>query len=85
MLILSFNTKCENVKKSAVAFIVSVLFFLSSCSSSVKKQTETIVIERQECFLKHFTHLLESDCDLSIAVDIPVQCPQPLIDSITML
>lgn len=72
------------MKKNTAFFVVSAVFLLVGCSSAIKKQDDSVIIERQECFLKHFTHLSESDCDLSIAIDIPVQCPQPLIDSITV-
>lgn len=44
---------------------------------------QPVSVERQVCFLKHFTHLPNVVCDLDITLDIPVSGPQRLRDSIT--
>ena len=58
---------------------------LLTMSCKPKEDAGTLMVERQVCFLKHYTHLQENESDLDIIVDLPVQGPKVLVDSITQL
>ena len=55
------------------------VFVLASCGT----KSTPIKVEQKACFLKHFTHLPEVVYDLYIVVDVPVEGPKHLTDSIT--
>ncbi len=54
------------------------------CTSAPNADPTTVTVEQQFCFLKKYTHLQPSDCDLNISADLPTGGPQYLVDSITL-
>lgn len=63
--------------------ILSLSILTISCTNTPKEGADSVLVERQVCFLKHFSHLQENDCDMDITVDLPIQGPKVLVDSIT--
>ena len=68
------------------AFFMGVLLVaalsLEGCKSNEAVGAQPLVVERQECFLKNYTHLTEV-LPLTIDIDLPVEGPQLLMDSVT--
>lgn len=70
---------------------ISVIIVMTLCSltagyaANPKGGDDTLVVKRQMCFLKDFTHIQEKDCELVVFADLPVKGAQTLLDSITVL
>lgn len=62
--------------------IMALSFVTISCTNVKKSTDTTVTVEQQVCFLKHFSHISENDCDLIITIDQPVNGPKSLVDSI---
>ncbi|MBR5656177.1 MAG: hypothetical protein IKW98_05780 [Prevotella sp.] len=65
-----------------VGVLLVAMFSLESCKSNETVGIQPLVVERQECFLKNYTHLTEV-LPLTIDIDLPVEGPQLLVDSVT--
>lgn len=77
--------KKNNRTFSAVVITMMTLnLLIVGCVTNTTTDDGTVATERQECFLKHFTHLRENDCDLVITADLPVKGAKTVIDSITV-
>lgn len=77
----------KHIKRTLTLLAITVLvlsFPTSGFAANPKGGDDTLVIKRQTCFLKDYTHLQERDCGLGIAADLPVKGPQALVDSITV-
>ena len=55
-----------------------------SCATNCKTTDKPFAVENHHCFLKHFTHFEPNDSDMYVAIDIPVNAPKAITDSITM-
>ena len=64
------------------AVLLIAVSMLAGCQSTRNK--ELLLTERQECFLKSFSHLPGQVDTLTIGIDVPVKGPQRMIDSITV-
>ena len=64
--------------------ICAFAFAMMSCQSSRDRNSQTVVTERQECFLKYFEHLPGQIDTLTIGIDVPVKGSRQVIDSITV-
>ena len=70
--------KKNNRTFSAVVITMMTLnLLIVGCATNTTTDDSMVTTERQECFLKHFTHLRENDCDLAITADLPVRVPKP--------
>jgi hypothetical protein len=77
----------KNIKRALTLLAITVLalsFPAVSFAANPKGGDDTLVIKRQTCFLKEYTHLQEKDCGLGIVADLPVKGPKTLVDSITV-
>ena len=57
---------------------------LTGCATNCKTTDKPYAVENHHCFLKHFTHLEPNDYDMYVAIDIPVNAPKAITDSITV-
>lgn len=65
------------------SFIVCLsVLMLTNCQTE-PKESQPLVTERQECVLKNYTHVTDEVFPLTVAIDIPVEGPTTLLDSIT--
>jgi hypothetical protein len=77
----------KNIKRTLTLLTIIVLalsFPAVSFATNPKDGDDTLVIKRETCFLKDYTHLQEKDCGLDIVADLPVKGPKKLVDSITV-
>lgn len=70
----------RKIMKACLRLIIAGV--LVSALTSCGAKSKTIETEQDVCVLKHFTHLPDVVCDLYVAVDIPVEAPVFLTDSI---
>lgn len=65
-----------------IAACVGILI-LTSCQTNKGTSRQPLIVERQECLLKHFTHMTSEVLPVSVAIDAPVEGSQTLRDSVT--
>ena len=72
-------------KKYQLLLIVSCLVaaFLTTACSSHRKSVEPFTVEKEVCFLEHVNFWDIDEFDLTVTVDVPVNAPKTLTDSIT--
>ena len=61
----------------------AIVTLVAGCATSLNAQSNTFSVKRHSCFLKNFSHLKKNDCALVVIMDIPVNAPKTLTDSIT--
>lgn len=72
-------------KNSIHGFIVACVCVLTLTSCLTKNETneQSLIVERQECLLKHFTHMTSEILPITVVIDVPLDGPQTLRDSVT--
>lgn len=63
---------------------IALVAVMMSCKGGKQDESEglALVTERQECVLKHFTHMKGDVSPLTIAIDIPVEGSQAMVDNL---
>lgn len=64
--------------------IMTLSFLKAGYGANPKGDDGALVVKRQVCYLKDFTHIEERDCGLDVIADLPVKGPKKLVDSITL-
>lgn len=74
------------IQKALKRYALTGLLVLSltNCQTSHETISSPLVTEREECFLKNYIHITEEALPVTISIDLPVEGPQPLMDSLTV-
>lgn len=67
-----------------VIIIMTLAFLTAGYVANPKDGDDTLVVNRQMCLLKEYSHLQEKDCGLGVIADLPVKGSTTLVDSITV-
>ena len=77
----------KNTKQFGLLFTMAGMMMalvLTGCVTNCKTTDKPFGVENHHCFLKHFTHFEPNDSDMYVAIDIPVNAPKAITDSITV-
>ena len=75
------NPVTKTYQKKIIA--CALLLMLTNCCTIPKTNAQPLAVENHECVLKNYTHVTSMVLPLYVSIDLPVQGPQPLMDSLT--
>lgn len=75
------NPVIKTYQKNFIA--CALLLMLMNCFTIQQADSQPLVVENRECFLKNYTHLTTEVVPLFISIDLPVKGERPLTDSLT--
>ena len=77
----------KNLAKSStwLLFTGAMMALLSVACTTSRKVSQPFAVERQTCILKHINFYDIDEFDASITIDVPINAPKHLTDSLTAL
>lgn len=75
--------KLKQIYSNCMLLVIIALILSIMCCKQYDSKDLVLVTERQECVIKYFKHVTGEVFPQTIAIDIPIDGPQALMDSIT--